>query len=177
MNLEKLRQQIRIEQLRYLYNDDLIPQISGSLHWSTSHIPNKYVFNNARRRLKSRPHSQDFLYCKPFFVWHKHHKLYSHKQNGKFVREAIKCLPETEVMLLELTRMVMSKGKFDYRNQSDFFNDAYCTLLQKFREVDTNRPAPQVFNYVLSIGINSLKNIRSDQRKWDYYHHELHEYI
>lgn len=177
MQLEKLRHQIRLEQLRYLYNDDLLTRKRIGLHWSNAHIPKQFIFNNQRRRLKGVPHAEDRLYCRPFFVWSKHRKVYSHRKDGKFIREAIKCYPETETMLMELTRMVMSKTKCDWRMQQDLFADAYCALLERFREVDTNRKPQQVFNWLLTVGINAIKNINKEHRKWDYYHHELPEYI
>lgn len=174
MNLETLRKQIRKEQLRYLYNND-IPDNARSLQWYNGHIPKEYIFNSKRRRLAGVPHAQDYLYCKPFFVWHKHKKYYSHMKDGQFVREALPVLPETEAILTDLARMVLSKCKYDYRYQQDLFADAYCALLQKFREVDTNRSATQVFNYVISIGINAIKNVNSKHREWDYFHHTMWE--
>lgn len=96
-------------------------------------------------------------------------------KDGQFVREALPVLPETEAILTDLARMVLSKCKYDYRYQQDLFADAYCALLQKFREVDTNRSATQVFNYVISIGINAIKNVNSKHREWDFFHHTMWE--
>lgn len=176
MNAEKLRLQIRIEQLRYLYDDQLIHS-DLKLHFSNKHIPPEYIFNKQYRRVAGRPHAQDYLYCKPFYVIKNRHRVYSHHKNGTFIREPIKCLPETELMLLELAKMVCSKSKYDKRYAKDSFNDVYCALLLRFREVDTNRPASQVFNYVLSAGINTLKNVNRRQRRWEEHTHQLYDII
>lgn len=170
----ELQKQIRIEQLRYLYNDE-IAKIVTEINYCEEHIPPEYIFNNKRRRLKNTPHSQDFLYCRPFYVIVNEITYYSHISDGKFKREAIRCLPETDQMLLEITKMIISKSKTTFLDHNDLFGDIYCALLQNFRRVDINRTPEQVFSYIMAIGFNACKHQQGKNRNWNFYNHELKE--
>lgn len=172
MDPKELAEQIRIEQLRYLYNADVAGK-AKTIHYSEKHIPEQYIFNNKRRRIKSNPHYQDLLYCRPFYVLVGRKKYCSHTRDGVFTREALRVLPKTEEMLMVLTKITMSKVKQAQGNQQDLFMDVYCGLLEKFRQVDVSRSPAAIFGYLITLGINVHRRQNKSHLKWDFYNHSL----